>query len=356
MSVAGSAGMISPLMAAEDPTPIPAVAARRVVVVLGMHRSGTSAVAGCLQRLGVDLGPRLMPATADNPRGYYEHVDVVNFHDRFLLALGRSWDETGPFPPGGWQDGEAANRYQAEMLALLRRDFATAPLWGLKDPRLCRLLPWWEPMWSKMDSEPLFVLVRRPPSDVAASLARREGFSAGKSHLLWLQHTLEAERFTRGKPRVLVDFTAFLADWRAALEPAAALLGRPWPVSPPVDDPADGGFVDPSLAHATAGTALPLWVEEADAALRQGLTGQEGEMRAGLDRITGHLRAAEALYAPAPAETTADLRHQLDDSRRQAAWYEAEWQKARARAEDAHAKLLAKRQENERLRRAILHK
>lgn len=329
--------------------------ARRVVVVLGMHRSGTSAVAGCLARLGVDLGPRLMPATEDNPRGYYEHIDLVNLHDRLLLALGRAWDDTFPFPPDWWWDDALTGRYRAEALDLLRRDFPTASVWGLKDPRLCRLLPWWEGLWQETQSAPLFLLVCRPPAEVAASLARREGFSAPKSYLLWLQHTLEAERATRGQPRVLVDFKAFLADWRGALEPAARFLGRPWPAAT-TDDPAAGGpFVDPALARSVSVGAvperLPRWVEETDAALRLGLAGREGEMRAELDRVAGHLQVAEALYAPTPAEATADLRHQLEAARRQAAWFEAEWQKARLRAEDARAKLLAKRQEVERLKR-----
>ena len=342
-------------MADDAPSPISPAAPRRAIVVLGMHRSGTSAVAGCLQRLGVDLGPRLMPATPDNLRGYYEHIDVVNLHDRLLLALGRSWDETGPFPPGEWQEGEPAKRYREEMFALLRRDFAHAPLWGLKDPRLSRLLPWWEPLWTETGSAPLFVLVRRRPSDVAASLARREGFSTGKSYLLWLQHTLEAERFTRGKPRLLVDFTAFLADWRTVLAPATALLGRPWPVSLEASSAAGGRFVEPALAHSATEGPVPIWVEEADAALRLGIAGREEEMRAGLDRLAGHLGAAESLYAPAPAEARDDLRRQLEASRRQAVWYEAEWQKARGHAEDARAKLRAKREEIERLKSRIIN-
>ena len=108
-----------------------AIPSRRAVVVLGMHRSGTSAVAGCLHRLGVDFGPRLMPATEANARGYYEHIDIVNLHDRLLLALGGSWDETCPLPPDWWSDEVLTGRYRDELLVLLRRDLATAPVWGI---------------------------------------------------------------------------------------------------------------------------------------------------------------------------------------------------------------------------------
>ena len=343
---AATPSMISPPSGSDAP-------ARRVTVVLGMHRSGTSAVAGCLQRLGVDLGPRLMPATEDNPRGYYEHIDLVNLHDRLLLALGRAWDDTFPFPPDWWRDDALIGRYRDEALGLLRRDFPTAALWGLKDPRLCRLLPWWEGLWREAGSAPLFLLVCRPPGEVAASLAKREGFSPAKSALLWLQHTLEAERHTRGQPRVLIDFKAFLADWRGALEPAARVLGMPWPVT---GNGANGGtFVDPALARSTVSAAvpdsLPRWVEETHAALRLGLSGREEAMCAELDRVAGHLHAAESLFAPTPVQNASDLAHQLAAARSQAVWYETEWYKARLRTDDARAKLQAKRQEIERLKK-----
>ena len=305
---------------------------RRAVVVLGMHRSGTSAVAGCLHRLGVDFGPRLMPATKDNVRGYYEHIDIVNLHDRLLLALGGSWDETLPLPLGTLSNDTLTAPYRAELLALLQRDLPTAPLWGIKDPRLCRLLPWWEPVWAATSTQPLYVIVRRQPSEVAASLARREGFSAGKSHLLWLWHLVEAERGSRSGPRVFIDFKEFLTDWQAALEPVRAALGVPWPSSAALDD----SFIDPALSRSSAdrdNTPLPPWVEQADAALQSGQAGRETEMRAVFDRLGESLDAAHQLYDRSDAERSADLRQQLETARRQARWYEAEWHKARRRSE-----------------------
>ena len=338
---------------ADDPSPT-TTPTRRVVVVLGMHRSGTSAVAGSLQRLGVDFGPRLMPATEANARGYYEHIDLVNVHDRLLLALGRSWDDTYPFPPDWWRDDALTGRFREDVLGLLRRDFPSAGLWGFKDPRLCRLLPWWEPIWRAVGSEPFFVLVRRAPSEVADSMAKREGFSAAKSHLLWLQHTIEAERGTRGHRRVLLDFHNFLADSPGALAAIGIALGEPWPVPPSMAVAGSEPFIDPALvrsARAGDGTGtLPRWVEEADAAWRCGLAGGEERMRAEFDRLADNLRAAESLYRPMPSEVAADLRHQLAASRQQAAWYEAEWQKSRARAEDVGSKLAIKRQELDKLK------
>src|ERR1700721_285115 len=93
------------------------------ILVLGMHRSGTSALTGMLHHLGVALGERLMPATGDNPRGYWEHTDIVDVHQKILVALGSSWDDIRPLP-AGFEHSPAAVEGRHEMAAILRRDFA----------------------------------------------------------------------------------------------------------------------------------------------------------------------------------------------------------------------------------------
>ncbi len=315
-----------------DPVdPPPASAARRVVVVLGMHRSGTSLVAGCLRNSGVDFGPRLMPPDPDNPRGYFEHNDVVNLHDRLLLALDRSWDDPAPLPANWWHDDHLAP-YQHQLLAILRRDFPAVPLWGLKDPRLCRLLPWWETVWLALGSRPLFLLVRRAPAEVAASLARREGVSAGKAYLLWLRHVLESERATRRHDRILLDFSAFQTDENAALEPVRRALHLP---------PSATTLTDPTLGRPAAASGLPLWVGVTDAALQLGLAGRETEMRATLDGVAAQLAACEPFLRSATPDP-GDLAQQLAASRKQARWYEAEWRKAQARIDTIQTRLDAK--------------
>src|ERR1700677_613707 len=76
------------------------LAGSTALVVLGMHRSGTSALTGMLHHLGVVLGEHLMPATADNPRGYWEHADIVKAHERLMAALGWGWDDIRSLPSG----------------------------------------------------------------------------------------------------------------------------------------------------------------------------------------------------------------------------------------------------------------
>src|ERR1700722_11162766 len=95
----------------------------RAIIVLGMHRSGTSAFTGVLSLLGVDLGSRLLPASATNQSRYWAHPDIVNTHDELLLALGSSWDDPAPLPEG-WAGSETVAPYRARLLEIIRRDFA----------------------------------------------------------------------------------------------------------------------------------------------------------------------------------------------------------------------------------------
>src|ERR1700756_4341092 len=163
------------------------------VIVLGMHRSGTSALAGTLHHLGVELGEHLMPASPDNPRGYWEHRDIVTVNHGLIAELGAAWDDIRPLP-ASWERGEAALRSSTKLVSIMTRHFAQAPLWGLKDPRLCRLLPLWTTVLAQLRVKPRFILALRHPRDVAASLAARDRLSEAHAGLLWLRHVLEAER------------------------------------------------------------------------------------------------------------------------------------------------------------------
>src|SRR5262245_37421536 len=176
-------------------------ASARAVIVLGMHRSGTSAMAGVLQLLGVELGPDLVPPGPFNVAGHFEHAGVVAIHDHVLAALGSSWDDVCPLPEG-WHERADIAPLREELLTLVRRDFEQCPLWGLKDPRLCRLLPLWHGILAEVGCTPGYVIMMRNPAEVVASLHRREEFDRGHSYLVWLENILALEEHTRGRARV----------------------------------------------------------------------------------------------------------------------------------------------------------
>jgi hypothetical protein len=221
------------------------------VLVLGMHRSGTSAMAGALARLDVTLGDRLMDGGEDNPNGYYEHTDVVAAHDELGLRAGRTWDDPRPAAPD-LHDEAGRSALVATMRELIVRDFAEAPLWALKDPRLCRFLPGWLNLLDAEGIAACCLLVLRPPDDVAASLARRNGFSSEKSAALWLDHVLEAYRGSHGRRRALVLFDALLDDPATVLARCGEQLGIQWPREPRAAAEELEDFLRPELRHRPA--------------------------------------------------------------------------------------------------------
>lgn len=224
---------------------------RRAVFVLGMHRSGTSAVTRVLNLLGVELGQGLMAASPDNERGYWEHLAIVQEHDQLLEALGSSWDDVRALP-ADWMKSPVAVGAAHRLRAIVEREFNAAPLWGLKDPRLCRLLPLWLPLLRSMRITPHFVLVLRHPAEVAASLAKRDRKSRAAAALLWLRHMLEAERATRGLPRTIVNFADLIENprnWSAEFRRVAAECGLEWSNDYQAVDAAVGAFLSPNLRH-----------------------------------------------------------------------------------------------------------
>lgn len=210
---------------------------RRVILVLGMHRSGTSALASVLGCLGAGLPRDPMPATADNPSGYQESRAIARFHNRLLESAGTRWNDDAPVPRA-WFDDPTRRGDEAEAARLLAVEFGDEETVVLKDPRLCRLLPLWKRVLVRKAIEPFAILALRDPGEVARSLRARLDDAAfrpaaiaaePRATLLWLRHLLDAERDSRDLPRVAIAYPALVADWRAALEPlfVGGVLARP---------------------------------------------------------------------------------------------------------------------------------
>lgn len=217
--------------------------------VLGMHRSGTSAITGALQLLGVDLGERLTPGHRDiNALGYFEHREILNHHIELLCDLESHWDDVLPLADGWW-DTDVAKRHARSILAILRRDFGSSSFWGVKDPRMCRLMPLWCPLFAQLNAKPCVLIVLRRPDEVAASLARRNNMMAEKAYQVWLENTMAAERWSRVYPRAFITYDALLAEPIAVMETAAPALGISWPIAPVAAQQQLRGFLSPDLHH-----------------------------------------------------------------------------------------------------------
>jgi hypothetical protein len=186
---------------------------KTLVLVLGMHRSGTSALAGSLAALGLDLGTRLVPPGPDNPKGFFEHDAIWRIHQNLLEHLGSEWHDIRPLPDG-WLASSEAKRAGSALVDVIARDFNDSPLWVLKDPRLSRLLPLWQPIWEEFDLQPRIIRLLRHPQEVAASLVRRDGLGPSHALALWIRYTLDAEQHSQSLLRSLVLYPDLLENWR----------------------------------------------------------------------------------------------------------------------------------------------
>jgi len=196
----------------------------RVVCALGMHRSGTSAIAGILNLLGVYLGTEkhLSGSAEDNPKGFWEHRSMVDLNDEILLKGGGNWHEPPAFP-SGWEGMPKFAHLRQRARALILEDFGAAKLWGWKDPRTCLTLPFWQRLVSPMR----YVICLRNPIDVARSLAQRDEFSFEKGVNLWLTYVSSALEHTTGQARILVFYEDIMEHRQRELQRLAGFLENP---------------------------------------------------------------------------------------------------------------------------------
>jgi hypothetical protein len=239
---------------------------RQALVVLGMHRSGTSALTRVLSLLGADLPNTLMIANDDNRTGYWESPRIARFNNQLLASAGLQWDSDDAIAADWFADEQARAPHYEEARSLIKDEYADSTCFTFKDPRLCRLFPFWERVLVADGIEPIVLLAQRHPFEVAASLAARYRdprlhFAAiraqGRIALLWLRHLLEAERSTRHVRRIVVEYPSLLSDWRGELAglqrfcPRLDVAGRDEQRGAQVDR-----FLDPSLRRHAASPAL----------------------------------------------------------------------------------------------------
>ena len=187
-------------------------------LVLGMHRSGTSAMTEALGAAGMALGPAesLVPAAPTNPHGHFEQYPVLHLNE--MLIRNRGAQATTP-----WAMRESPLSAR-ERRAIEETFAALGPLDSLviKDPRLCLTLPLLAAYWGAM---PRFIIIARHPTEVAASLYARDHLPVEIGEYLWLEYMTQAIRHTNGHPRVIIQYADLLAAPETQLERALDAFG-----------------------------------------------------------------------------------------------------------------------------------
>ena len=219
-----------------------------LVVVVGMHRSGSSALTRGMGALGLDLGDNLMEPAPDNETGFWEDLDLFGINVELMERMGVSWDTLRPMPIDTLP-GETLSRLTARAAQLLRAKLERGRgSFAMKDPRTARLLPFWHGVFEHLGVQPKWMLTCRNPVSVMRSLQRRNGFGEGKGYLLWLVHVLDALQGTRTGLRVVVDYDQMMDDPLRQLHRAAEGLRLPSPREADLSAYA-GTFLQPRLRH-----------------------------------------------------------------------------------------------------------
>jgi hypothetical protein len=208
----------------------PSVRTMNILVITGMHRSGTSLCARICQALGVYLGEDLLTGKADNPDGYFEDRTIVQTHRRLAAALGPGWmleQSVRRMPDNWWQRPELCPQLDLlrDRIATIRRH-AAGRIPGFKDPRTARLLPVWNDLFERMGLKPGYLLCLRHPKSVVESLAKRNRFAPAHSELMWLQHTIATVRHTQGKPVTVISYERWFAEPESQIAELVSFLRR----------------------------------------------------------------------------------------------------------------------------------
>lgn len=179
---------------------------RRVIVVLGPGRSGTSLVMQVLEGLGMEISSELIASSGANPEGFYEDAGIVELHKALIKDL----DITLGMPlPHNWEETEAAQRGRRQIRELLQdRLSKTSGTWGFKDPRTNNFLPLWSRAFNGPGVVPIYILALRDPQSILASLRSQVSRSDALNELLWLQRTTDALYYSGGN-----CFIAHYEDW-----------------------------------------------------------------------------------------------------------------------------------------------
>jgi len=187
------------------------------VLVLGMHRSGTSALTRVLNLLGCALPEALVGPSESNELGHWESASAVVLNDEILASAGSNWNDWGPIN-ADWRASDVRGQMVDRATEVIREHKALGPLFALKDPRICRLADLWLDAADTAGVDMHVVLMLRHPGEVSASLESRDLMAPGYGQLLWLRHTLDAEHLSRGRKRVVCRFDRLLLDWQDTID------------------------------------------------------------------------------------------------------------------------------------------
>ncbi len=186
------------------------ISEKKLFIVIGMHRSGTSAVTRALKVFDIPLGDNFISASEDaNPKGYWEDKDINALNVEMMEAINIDWHTLTPIQAAAI-DSLRSNGYFSRAESLIQSKFADKFALGMKDPRITKLFPFWQEVFDQGRFNQNYLLALRNPISVAKSLEKRDGFLLGKSIYLWIDHVINSLSCTQAQKRIVIDYDRLL--------------------------------------------------------------------------------------------------------------------------------------------------
>jgi len=221
------------------------------VPVLGMHRSGTSMVSRVLEAGGVAFGATegLAGPAGDNQHGYWENLEIRQINEELLRRLGGDWRNPPGLDLSSFSAIESEDLRQQAMVCLEKLAATSKPCWSMKDPRMCLLLPFWQPL---LPSPHRAVLCLRHPAAIADSLQKRNRISPQLAGFLWQEYTAATCLALENSEVFVISYESMMSHPQREVQRFAEFFAG-MGVSLNVEAMLEG--VDPSLNHATLSSA-----------------------------------------------------------------------------------------------------
>lgn len=229
------------------------------ILVLGMHRSGTSALTGVLQKMGIELGSELLPATIENEKGYFENIKIMDLNDRILLENKSVWSDT---KYDFFIDENLFDIYVKEAKEILDEEFQYSKIFAIKDPRLCLIFPIWEEALKQLKIQVKIILPYRNPFEVAKSLKTRNAFSTEKSLMLWSKYFYHAEFYSRNHERIFVDFALLVTNLSEQIKRIESFLGIKKDDKTEIEQFIDSALKHKNISYSNIKESIPAFVRD----------------------------------------------------------------------------------------------
>ncbi|TAK79319.1 MAG: hypothetical protein EPO11_00150 [Gammaproteobacteria bacterium] len=223
---------------------------KNIFIVLGMARSGTSAITRSLKALGIELGDKLTKGREKwNPTGFWEDNEIVyKIHKEIFSCLN--------FPPYGIETPDRDQLLSEQLqyirnfaIELLKQRFANTCYWAFKDPSTVKLLPFWQSILDELAIKEHYIISLRHPLAVAQSYHRVTGHDIEVGLLLWIAHVIPAIDETLRKKNVVVSYDLLLQKPKEQLERIKNHLAIPTLTKNLEIDFYTNQFLDKNLQH-----------------------------------------------------------------------------------------------------------